>query len=274
MPATGKVPFDPNSSNLETVRQIVFARLRAEPEWRQLGSVHDFDRFIEYVASPSWVDGRARFAILFQESFWQLVCEGILSPGDGTNDRLPFFHITDYGRDVLRSTSPQPYDPSGYLSHLKQKIATPDPTVMSYLAESLETFRKGNLVASTVMLGIAAERVFLLLCEALEPALADPKERTEFGKVRKAFAMKPKLDWVHEKVQNIQKLRRAGFPDNATIMTVAIYDLLRCQRNELGHPREVPPKVTRADAFVSLQVFPRYFQLAEEVRNFLAVHQV
>ncbi|MCC6590183.1 MAG: hypothetical protein IT168_26055 [Bryobacterales bacterium] len=275
MPATGKIPFDPNESTLETVRQIVFSRLRTDREWHQLGNAHEFDPFIEYITSAGWVDGRPRFAVLFQEMFWQLVCEGILSPGyNASNDRLPFFHITDYGRQVLTSTRPLPYDPAGYLQHLQRSGTTPDRTVTAYLAESLETFRKGNLVASTVMLGIAAERVFLLLCEDLEPALADPREKAELSKRLKAFPMKPKLDWVHEKIQRVQNQRPAGFPENATIMTVAIYDLLRCQRNELGHPREVPPNVTREDAFVNLQIFPRYFTLAEEVRNYLKSHSV
>jgi hypothetical protein len=57
-------------------------------------------------------------------------------------------------------------------------------------------------------------------------------------------------------------------------MLVAIYDLMRCQRNELGHPREVPPNIGRQDAFVNLQIFPRYYEIAEEVRTFLASNQV
>ena len=57
-------------------------------------------------------------------------------------------------------------------------------------------------------------------------------------------------------------------------MLVAIYDLMRCQRNELGHPRETPPNIQRQDAFVNLQIFPRYYEIAEEVRAFLASNQV
>jgi hypothetical protein len=275
MVISSKIPFSASTATLETARQIVFARLRVDGGWRQLGYGQEFDCYIEYLSSSGCGDSRSRFAVLLIEVFWQLVGEGILSPGyDADNDRFPFFHITDYGRWVLASASPLPYDPAGYLVHLQQKVAAPDATVMAYLAESLETFRKGNLVASTVMLGIAAERVFLLLCEAIEPALADPGERKQFGILVKAFAIKPKLDWVHKKIQQIQKRRPAGFPENATIMTVAIYDLLRCQRNDLGHPREVPPNVTRDDAFVNLQIFPRYFGLADEVRAFLKENTV
>ena len=53
-------------------------------------------------------------------------------------------------------------------------------------------------------------------------------------------------------------------------MLVTIYDLMRCQRNELGHPREAPPNMHRQDAFVNLQIFPRYYEIAEQMRAFLA----
>ena len=53
-------------------------------------------------------------------------------------------------------------------------------------------------------------------------------------------------------------------------MLLAICDLMRCQRNELGHPREAPPSVQRPDAFVNLQIFARYYEIAEELRSFLA----
>ena len=57
-------------------------------------------------------------------------------------------------------------------------------------------------------------------------------------------------------------------------MVTTVYDLLRFQRNELGHPRETPPSITRADAFVNLQIFPRYYLIAEEVRKFLEAQAV
>ena len=222
-----------------------------------------------------WRNGRHSLVLLVEEIFWQLLVEGILVPGsDSYNLDLPWFHITQFGREVLASTEPQPYDPADYLRRLQERIVNPDPTVVAYLAESLETFRKGNLVASTVMLGIAAERVFLLLCESLEAALVNSAEKAAFAKLLGRFAMKPKLDWVHNKIQQVQKQSPTGFPENATIMIVAIYDLMRGQRNELGHPREVPPRVKREDNFVNLQIFPRYYEIAEETRDFLVSNQV
>jgi len=269
MSTSGKIPFDHKKPDMEAVRQIVFERLRKDPDWRQLDRSGDgFAPYVEYAGSA--LDGRQTFTVLALEAFWQCVIEGILAPGlDYQNNSLPWFRITQYGRDVLASTEPQPYDPTTYLKRLAERVANPDPTVMAYLAESLETLRRRNLVASTVMLGIAAERVFLLLCDSLENALANVGEKATFQKLLGRFAMKPKLDWVHNKIQQIQKRAPAGFPENATIMIIAIYDLMRGQRNELGHPRELPPRVKHEDAFVNLQIFPRYYEIAEETRKFL-----
>jgi len=273
MPDT-KIPFDARTADLDAVRRIVFERLRRDASWRQLDSTGDgFAPYVDYVGQGDV--GRRPLMFLAQEVFWQLVVEGILAPGmDSHNLGLPWFHVTSYGSEVLRSTEPPPHDPTGYLARLRERVSSPDPTVISYLAESLETFRKGNLVASTVMLGIAAERAFLLLCDALAVALTNAAEKGAFTKLLDRFPMKPKLDWVQNKVQQIQKQAPAGFPENATIMLIAIYDLMRCQRNELGHPRETPPNVHRADAFVNLQIFPRYYEIAEQVRLFLTSNSV
>ena len=272
----GKIPFDPNKPDLEIVRQIVFERLQRESTWTHIDkSGEGFAPFVDYVAPSEFERQRGRSLLIFlaHEVFWQLVVEGVLAPGlDPNNLDLPRFHVTEYGQRVLASNGPQPYDPTRYLARLRSRIANPDPTVIAYLAESLETFRKGNLVAATVMLGIAAERVFLLLCDSLGGALSNGSEKAAFTKIRDRFPMKPKLDWVHTKIQEIQKRAPSGFPDNATIMLVAIYDLMRCQRNELGHPRETPPHVKREDAFVNLQIFPRYYEIAEEVRGFLSAN--
>ncbi len=269
-----KITIDPRQPNAEEqVRQIVFARLRGDKEWCQRdGSGEGFERYVEYVAPNEMARryDRDRLVFLAQEVFWQLVGECILAPGLNPNNLdLPWFHITEYGKQLLESTEPQPYDASGYMRNLLERVPNADPTLVAYLAEGLDTFRKGNFVASAVMLGIGAERVFLLLCEAIVGGLADPSEKTKFQKILDRFPMKPKLDWVQNKFQETQKNGPRGFPDNATIMIGTIYDLMRNQRNELGHPRETPPRMKREDVFANLQVFPRYYEIAEEIRNLL-----
>jgi hypothetical protein len=139
------------------VCEIIFERPRRDPGWQQLD--HTGEGYVGYV---EFVGSRNPRALVFaaQEVFWQLVIEGILAPGIDSSDlNLPWFHVTEYGKDVVQSGGANPHDPTGYLNRLREKIPNPDPTVMAYLQESLATFRRGNRVASTVMLGIAPERV-------------------------------------------------------------------------------------------------------------------
>jgi hypothetical protein len=266
-----KIPFDPNSKTaIEAVREVIFERLRQERgRWNQLDPTGS--GFQDYAASEG---PDARRALLFhsQQIYVELLAQGIIAPGsDYNNLKLPFFHVTPYGTSVLDALPANPYFPTKYLLHLKEHLPGADATVLAYMSESLETFARGNHIAATVMLGIAAERVFLILCDSLVAAIQDTAEKKEFQQRLDRRIMKPKLDWVNQKFQSI---RGMGFPDNAAIMAMTVYDLLRFQRNELGHPRETPPSISRPDAFVNLQVFPRYYAVAEQVRAFLATHQV
>jgi hypothetical protein len=267
-----KIPYDSALPDMRLLRLAAFERLRREPNWHHLpSSAADFDQYVEHV-NPERKHG---LVFHLHEVLWQLLTEGVLAPGsDSSNLNLPFFHVTEFGRAVLDSTGPNAFDPEGYLDFVRGRVAGADATVLAYLAESLHSLRRGTLVASAVMLGIAAERVFLLLSDSLHAALSSAKEKKDFSALLERFPMKPKLDWVRAKIEALQATRTAGFPENAGIMVVAMYDLIRQQRNELGHPRENPPLLTRNDVFGNLQVFVRYYETAEMVRSFLASNRV
>ncbi len=266
-----KIKFDFKNPDFSLVRQVIFRRLREDSSWDQLDP--GGEGFLPYVEMAGNEIGT--FAFYAKEVCWQLLCTGVLAPGKNPeNPDRPWFHITAFGRLLIQSGEWPANDPAGYIARLKQKIPTPDATVLAYLSEALCSFERGNVIASMVMLGIAAERVFLLLCEATENALTNPSEKKAFSGLLKRFSMKPKLDWLHQKFQALQQKPPAGFPDNAVIMVTAIYDLLRCQRNDLGHPRPMPPSLSPEDAYANLQVFPRYYEIAEVIRGLFASHKI
>jgi hypothetical protein len=124
------------------------------------------------------------------------------------------------------------------------------------------------------MLGVASERAFLLLCDSFLEALSDPKEKQAFSSTLQSNAMKPKEDWVLNKIQAVQKTRPRPLPDNANIMLTMIFDFIRFQRNSLGHPQENPPKTTREEAFVNLRIFPTYYKMLNQVMDYLSRNTV
>jgi hypothetical protein len=259
-----KVDFDFKNPDLTIVRHAVIQRLRDDASWNYLDPTGE--GFLPYVEMQGQQLGQ--FAYYAGEVCWHFLTTGVLAPGFNlSNAELPFFHLTAFGRRFVKTGEWPVYDESGYLIRLGKLTKNPDQTVVAYLTESLRSFERGNFVAASVMLGIAAERVFLLLCEATLKSLTDTAEKATFGKLMERYQIKPKLDWLHAKFGELQRNGPLGFPDNACLTVTAIYDLLRAQRNDLGHPRENPPSAHPENVLVSLQVFPRFFEAAEVIRK-------
>jgi hypothetical protein len=255
----------------ELARAIMLERLRRDSSWSQLNSYDPgFDPYVEYVGNS-----RTKLLVLLQDVFWEFIIQGIIAPGSNlSNPNLPWFHITEYGRKVLESGELLPHDPTSYMQRFRTDVGAPDPTVEAYLSESLNCFTRGTYIASVVMLGVASERAFLLLCSALHNALSDPNEKRTFASILQSIAIKPKEDWVLNKIQAIQRIRPRPLPDNVNIMLTVMFDFIRCQRNSLGHPQDNPPKTTREEAFVNLRMFPGYYKMLNQVTEFLSLNTV
>ena len=270
-----KIKFDPDEKGgLELARAVVLQCLKENRNCYQYNNVFSsLDNYVDFIGDLK--QGRRRLTMLAQDVLWELMIQGVIAPGlDSNNPNLPFFHITEYGEKVVLEQKYVPHDPTGYLDRFRVDIGSPDPVVIIYLSESLECFARGNLIASVVMLGIAAERVFLLLCRALSESLSDQGEKAEFDRILAQKAMKPKLDWFLSKVQKLQQGLPRPLPDNVNIMLCTIYDFIRCQRNDLGHPQDSLPNVTREDAYVNLRVFPSYYEMANQVVSYLETNKV
>ena len=52
---------------------------------------------------------------------YDLLVEGVVRPGagqDSANEKLPFFHLTKLGKEILAGQNPSPYDPDKYLTDI------------------------------------------------------------------------------------------------------------------------------------------------------------
>jgi hypothetical protein len=276
-----KLQYDPRNPSPTVIRQAVFARLRigwpqverADYNGRTLceafGGVLDF-----VVPSPPGPPWESDFLDAVYSLLWQLVAEGVIRPGS-MSLTFPDMSLTEYGKRVVNNEHAHPHDVERFLNQIKsgQQI---DPTVEAYLVESLHSFRQNRLVASAVLLGVAAERTFLVIAKALLEALKDPNEQTKFKKLLDRQPMKPKQDWVHAKLLELDENRKKlpdDFPESTPLMVTGIYDLIRQQRNDLGHPRDVPPKMERGQLEANLFLFSQYYRSAEQLHSYLTSHK-
>src|SRR5262249_60873323 len=101
----------------------------------------------------------------------------VVRPGNanGGDAQLPFFYITDFGKERIKDPL-TPYDPDGYLKGVRTDVSGVDDVIMTYLTESLHTFRIGSLLSSTITFGCASEKALLLLIGAYGDALQSPRQ--------------------------------------------------------------------------------------------------
>jgi len=251
--------------NLELVRQITLQRLRDDPDWCQFDYswADGASRFVQF--DPSRL--RSRFVVLANEVMWQLIMQGVITVG--LNDHcpnLPWFRITDYGQKVLKSERFGPHDPTGYMDELRSIGGSLDMTVtIRYTEEALACFAAGCNVASVLLLGVAAESAFNKLCDSIRLNLATAADR---AKLKPQLPVRPRHRWLVEKYHNLSSAERRRLPESLDITLTSLYELIRRQRNELGHPQEQPPQLTREEAFVFFRLLPTFVQDAQAFADY------
>lgn len=252
-------------NNLELVREIVFRRLR-EGNWNQLYDTweeHHTGKLVQF-ESPGL---KNRFYVLMNEVMWQLIIQNVITPGmNASNPELPWFRITSYGEVVLAEERFSPHDPAGYLDEFR-KVSTSDvgESARPYVQEALRCFNAGCYAAALLMVGVGAEAVFLQLCEVIEGAL---KSKTERDRFEKLLWVKPKHRWVVAKFEKLPSNQRRLLPESLDLTLTSLYDLIRRQRNELGHPSGKLPDVERERAFVYFRMFPSFVSDVEAFADY------
>jgi hypothetical protein len=264
-PVDSKVYFGASEqTNIELVRQGVWQRLRKE-NWNQL-SVNDygFDEFVTFEDNSY----RFIFGNLAREVIWELIGLGILVPGQSSSEtshasgsdawNLPWVQLSTYGQEVVKSGRVVPQDPLRYMNEAKTigKLCFGD-VAEHYLEEALRCFSRSCYTASVLLLGVATEASFLQLCSLYEKSIADPNAQKKFSKLQ---GIKEKHRRILEKYLALPSAVRQKLPDGLDVTLAGVYDLIRRQRNELGHPQDARPEIDREHAFALFHLFERYLR--------------
>lgn len=191
--------------------------------------------------------------------------EGILAWGLDIHSQWdsPWFTITEYGESVLKG-DPNPHDPEGYIRQFKEKVPNPDPIVLMYLEESLQCFRNNNLLAASVMLGVASEATFDRFFETLHDYTTGP-DKAKLEKIKERGSTKEKFDLTMKVVNDFKKYFPDELQDALETQIQGIFTLIRYQRNESGHP--TGKRMTREEMYGYLLIFimqaRRFYQLVD-----------
>lgn len=228
---------------------------------QMLGVIQGVDQDVKFLTTGSRESGSYQLKEQQHEEIagivWDLVIQGIVT---FTTQGYPWLRVTEYGKKVVESEGPVPYDPSNYLNHIKTKAFGISELALEYMQEAIKCFRGGAYRATAVMLGVASEEGFLQLIFSFEKKYEVkiiPDEFKPFQQLREDFKKKFELhknDLSPDLKNNIEQTLNG------------IYDLIKKGRDDSGHPTGID--INREEIFASFSVLPLYLERVQKMINF------
>ena len=222
---------------------------------------------------------------LFTEELYFLISQNVISPGARGNygEDLPYFHVTKYGLECLKSRDILPHDPDNYLDKIKS-INSVDEWEMFYIEQGLRCYNAGALESSIIMLGLAgeylAERLIDTACSFL-----NKNDPSIYNSLTNRLNSKTKISQKYEEYEKALKevisvktnTGEPKYPDLNSIQprldnpAKAIYaTFLRLTRNELAHPTET--KMDRIECLTMFISFIKYCETQHKYLDFFSQH--
>ncbi|MET8145659.1 hypothetical protein ABZU32_35610 [Sphaerisporangium sp. NPDC005288] len=190
------------------------------------------------------------------EALWGLLADGLiyLDPERQPASDNWRWKLSERGRRAVEGGPWEPYDPEGYLRRLRRQVPDLHPIAYQYMQEALQSFNAGCYLACSVMLGVAAEQVFIRVAEAMVAALGDSAEKLRKELDNPKSSQNARFQALRARLEPLRNTLPDDLGDNLTMDAVA--DLLRVTRNEAGHPRG--RAVDEDTAYTHLQLAARY----------------
>src|SRR6516225_8777703 len=142
-----------------------------------------------------------------QAVIWELISQGLLRPGQRFEPRvsnqaesLPWLTVTPHGTKCFAARGYVPYDADGYLAKLTHDVPGIDRVALMYLGEALATFRSNHYLAAAVMVGVASEKLILVLHDAVASALDSPDKKQKFEVATEGKLVKVKYEEIRKRI--------------------------------------------------------------------------
>jgi len=202
---------------------------------------------------------------IFSEVFWDLFREGIITLGlNDSNKNFPFFRLSSYGKKILESKATYFFhDVSTYTQNIQKEIPEINNTTMLYLQEAMKAFQFGCILSSSVMLGVAAEHIFLQLIEIID-------ENESFSTTYVSVANQKTIPQKIVEFKNVFEKNLDSFPpkikDDIDTTFSGIISIISTYKNQSGYP--TGKMIDKEQAFILLQLFIPYCKKIYQLINF------
>lgn len=189
----------------------------------------------------------------FQEVFWDLFRQGIITIGTGRScdQGFPFFRLTSYGKKLFENEELYFFhDFSSYEKIIRENIQNIDDLTIFYLKEAMSTFMVGCYLSSSVMLGVALEYSLNNLYDVIDK---NDIYKEQFSKVFEEKTLLRKFNKFRYKLREIQRDLPPNIKEDLDTNLDMIVSVIRNFRNESGHPNG--KVLSREQCYVNLHLF-------------------
>ena len=230
-----------------------------------LGTPHAESRFGHPYLARTIADEAICRPHLVWEALWGLVGEGLvyLDPAGQGPDNWQW-RLSATGIQAISGGAWEPHDQEGYLRRLRSHSPPVDAVAVAYVAEALSAFNARCYLATSVMLGVASERVLDGLARALVDAKGDSAKKLRAALENPRTSQLTRFTELRKQLEPMRPNLPEGLGDTLTLDAVA--DLLRLTRNEAGHPTGAT--VDEDTAYTHLQMAARYIQKMTSLEAF------
>lgn len=203
------------------------------------------------------------------EALWGLLGDGLVyldTAGQHSGTDNWRWRLSSTGHQAAAGGPWEPRDPDGYLRRLRSEVPDLDPLALRYVEEALRAFNARSYLATSVMLGVASEQVFLGLAAAYVQASG-----TTATRLRQLLASPRASYFVRfTEFRRLVEHQRGDLPaDLSDVLTLdAVADLLRVTRNAAGHPSD--ELVDEDTARTHLHMAGRYLRKMTALRQHFA----
>lgn len=211
-----------------------------------------------------------------RECIWSLIIQGIVVPGSANDSahqaNLPWLQVTEWGKTCLDTGEYLPYDAGLFLTRLRAQTPNLDPVVDIYLKEALNSFRSGNYLAVAVMVGVASERILVVLRDAICSSIKEGNRRKKLMEATEKQTAKRIYEEVSKRIEPVREQLPSELQESIGTQLEGIFHEIRRTRNDAGHP--TGRVIERDEAYPLLQLFPVYAKSAYALMDWLKGNQI
>lgn len=220
-----------NKVDRQTIRNEILSSLKNNPDTQLLSIVGDIERKLGS-------DVKEKFKNVILEEIHLLLLNNILMIGHNYLQwGYPWLMLTDYGRKCIQEGSIISLDPEGYITTIKKELHNIDSIVIDYLSESVTAFSRNLILSSTITLGVASEQAMLILMESFAHYI---QNSTQFKGIKDKLegedSIFRKYKVFKEALSQLPKNIRSNFAPNFDVHIDTLFNFIRLNRNETGHP--------------------------------------